>query len=261
MNELRAAIDARLEHHQSIMEASARDLDSAKQVLVRLVSHELRTPLVNIASVTDIVSRQVNQLTPAQLNELLDSLGRGAQRLGRLVEQIVLIVQFESGALNDDKLREYGVPIQFSELLIASVDLARRFAYRQPDVSIRLDNRDQEARIWGDIRALRHALAELIANALGFSPPRGQVSVSQWQADRCAWISIVDNGPGIPPEHLARALQPFHQIDRETQEQQGIGLGLPVAKLIIEAHGGTLQINSVVDRGTQVTIGFPIITG
>jgi two-component system sensor histidine kinase/response regulator len=259
LSELLSAIETRLGRHQSIVDASTKDLHQAKRALVQLVSHELRTPLVSITAVTDIVSRQISQLSTGQLQELLDTLDRGTQRLGRLVEQIVLIVQLETGALNPDVLKEYGQTFQFSELLIASIDMARRFAYRQPDVSIRLDERDHDAMIQGDIRALRHALAELISNALSFSPPHGQVNITQWQTGEGAWLSIVDKGPGIPPELLAQALQAFHQIDRETHEQQGIGLGLPLAKQIIEVHGGTFEINSVVDRGTQITIGLPIL--
>lgn len=259
LSELLSAIETRLEHHQSIVDASTKDLHQAKRTLIQLVSHELRTPLVSITAVSDIVSRQISHLSTGQLQELLDTLDRGTQRLTRLVEQIVLIVQIETGALSPAQLREYGQTFQFSELLIAAIDLARRFSYRQPDVSIRLDERDQDVVIQGDMRALRHALAELISNALSFSPAHGEVSISQWQADQNAWISIVDKGPGIPPEKLTQALEAFHQIDRDTREQQGIGLGLPLAKQIIEVHGGTFEINSVVDRGTQITISLPTL--
>ena len=206
LSELRSAIDSRLDRVQSIVAASTKDLHQAKRALIQLVSHELRTPLVSINAVTDIVSRQIGQLTPGQLQELLETLERGTQRLSRLVEQIVLIVQIETGALSQELMREQGLPMRTSELLIAAIDLARRFAYRQPDVSIRLDERDQDVIIQGDMRALRHALAELISNALSFSPPRGQVSISQWQAEQRVWISIVDTGPGISPERLEQAL-------------------------------------------------------
>jgi two-component system sensor histidine kinase/response regulator len=259
LSELLSAIDTRLNRHQSIVDASTKDLHQAKRALIQLVSHELRTPLVSVTAVTDIISRQISNLSAGQLQELLDTLDRGTQRLTRLVEQIVLIVQIETGALSPNSLQEYAQTFQFSDLLIAAVDLARRFAYRQPDVSIRLDERDHGAVVQGDMRALRHAFAELISNALSFSPLHGEVNISLWQADQIIWISIVDKGPGIPPERLAQALEAFHQIDRETNEQQGIGLGLPLSKQIIEIHGGTFEINSVVERGTQITIGLPTL--
>jgi signal transduction histidine kinase len=259
LGELRSAVISRLERHQAIMDATHKDLDQAKRTLIRLVSHELRTPLVSISAVTDIISRQSSSLSSSQLHELLDTLERGTQRLNRVVEQVILIIQLETGMLSQESIRQNGLPIQPSDLLIGSVDLARRFAYRQPDVSIRVDERDRDVAILGDMRALRHALAELITNALSFSPQGDQVSVAQWQADGWAWISIVDRGSGIPTDRLEQALKAFHQIDRDVREQQGIGLGLTLAKQIVEAHGGAFEINSVVDRGTQITVGFPVM--
>jgi signal transduction histidine kinase len=256
--ELRAAIQARLERRAAIAVESEQELQQAKRALIQLVSHELRTPLVSINMVTEILSRQIEQLSPSQLRDLLDTLERGTQRLTRLVEQIVLIIQLETGALRVEYIRTSGMPLRLSEVLIAASDLARRFAYRHPDVRIRLDERDHDVTILGDPRALRHALAELLANALTFSPEGGEVVVSQWEADDKVWISIMDAGPGIAPPKLDQALQDFHQIDRETQEQQGIGLGLPLARRIVEAHGGTFEINSVVDKGTQITVGLPV---
>jgi signal transduction histidine kinase len=87
------------------------------------------------------------------------------------------------------------------------------------------------------------------------------VNVTQWRANGNIWVSITDNGSGIPPGKLAVALEEFQQIDRENREQQGIGMGLPLAKRIIEIHSGKLEIQSIVGKGTQVVIGLPIVEG
>lgn len=260
-DELRAAVNARLKRHATIKQMTEQELNQARQSFIRMVSHELRTPLVSVNMVTDIISRQFDQLSKTQLRELVESLERGAHRLGRLVEQSVFIVQLESNALNRDVVLEYGIPAHMSDILIASIDLARRFSYRHPDVSLRLDERDTDAQVICDIRALRHALAELISNALSFSPDGSEVALAQWYADEAVWISLVDRGPGIPPELVEHAMSDFHQIDRANQEQQGIGLGLPLARRIIEAHGGTFELNSVVGRGTQITLSIPASPG
>lgn len=258
--ELRTAIQARLTRHTPVFDSSETGLQQAKKTLIQLVSHELRTPLVSINMVTDIVLSQLEQLSTQQLRELLEALERGSQRLTRLVEQTVFVVQLETNALNQEAMQESGMSVRLTELLIAAIDLARRFAYRAPDVTVRLDERDSEATTVGDPRALRHALAELITNALSFSPEQGQVIVSLWQADNAAWISIVDQGPGMSPEQIDAAFETFHQINRESQEQQGMGLGLPLARRIIEAHGGALTLDSVVGKGTQVTVKLPIVS-
>lgn len=257
-DEVLAAIKARLKRHTIITHMAEQELQQARQSFVRMVSHELRTPLVSINMVTDIVSRQIDQLSKTQLRELVDTLERGSHRLGRLVEQVVFIIQLESNTLSHAVVQEHGMPAHISDILIAAIDLARRFSYRRPDVHLRLDERDIDAQVVCDIRALRHALAELLANALSFSPDGTEVVLATWVADDELWISLVDQGPGITPELVEQALQDFHQLDRANQEQQGIGLGLPLARRIIEAHGGTFELSSVVGRGTQITLSLPV---
>jgi signal transduction histidine kinase len=100
-------------------------------------------------------------------------------------------------------------------------------------------------------------LAELISNALAFSPEGSTVTIVQWKADGSAWISIVDQGSGISSEQVSQVFNEFYQVDRAKREQQGIGLGLSVAKRIIEAHGGSLSLSSVSDKGTQVVVSLP----
>lgn len=256
--ELRAAIRTRLKHHAMVKHMVEQELTQARQSLIRMISHELRTPLVSVNMVTDIISRQLEQLSANQLRELVETLERGAHRLSRLVEQSVFIVQLETNALSWNTVQEYGVPARVSDILIAAADLARRFKYRHSDVGLRSDMRDSEAVVICDIRALRHALAELITNALSFSPDGSEVVLAQWCAGDRVWISLVDQGSGIPQELIDHALQDFLQIDRERQEQQGIGLGLPLARRIIEAHGGSFELNSVVNRGTQITLSVPV---
>ncbi|MGQ9850746.1 MAG: hybrid sensor histidine kinase/response regulator [Aggregatilineaceae bacterium] len=256
--ELLAAILARLERHKATARAIEERVEDAKRRLVQMIAHELRTPLVSIEMALDIISRQVGQLEPHQLLELLDYIGRGSNRLHHVVEQMVLITQLEAGLLTADLVREQGMPVHVSELLIAAVSLGRRFTPRGTEVTVRIEERDEDLTVWGDVSALKHALAEIIANALGFSPAGGEVILSAWTSSRRAVIAVTDRGPGIPSQQLAYALREFYQIDRDRQEQQGMGMGLPLARRLIEVHGGTLDIQSVVGRGTQVTVELPL---
>jgi len=258
--ELIAAITARLERQNVTSQELEKKLEDTKRQLVQMVSHELRTPLVSIEMALDLISRQLSQLSPPQIQELLDYIGRGSNRLHHLVEQMVLITQLETGTLTAQIIQERGLVLHTSELLIAATNTARRFALRSPDVSIRVDERDQGAQVQCDPHALEHALAEIIANAVNFSPAGAEVDVTQWQAEGSVVISVVDRGPGIPPDQMQNALREFHQINRRDQEQQGMGLGLPLARRILEVHAGTLEIQSVVGRGTQVTVKLPLVS-
>lgn len=256
--ELMAAIMARLERHSLTAQEIESKVEDAKRQLVQMVSHELRTPLVSIEMALDIISRQINQFSPSQVQELLEYVERGSNRMHHVVEQMVFITQLEAGLLSTRSVEEVGIPLHVSELLMAAVNLARRFTPRNPDVSVRVDVRDEHAVVLGEPNALKHALAEIIANGLGFSPQGTEVVITQWIAEDSVFISIVDQGPGIPPQELEAAMREFQQIDRGRQEQQGMGLGLPLARRLVQAHGGGLDIQSALGRGTQVTIRIPV---
>jgi two-component system, sensor histidine kinase and response regulator len=254
--ELIAAVHARLKRHDT-PQVSAERLERAKAEFTRMVTHELRTPLSSITTVQDIITRQLGQLSRHELAQLLETLGSGSRRLAHVVEQMVMITQLDTDVVSRRSVIDMGVSMQTWQILAGAVNLARHFAYRRPDVTIRLDERDREAEIKCIALPLKHAIAELIVNALNFSPEGSEVAISQWQADNSVWISIMDGGSGIPTEQLELVLEDFRQLDREVREQQGMGLGLPLARRIIELHGGRLKLKSVVNKGTQVAVELP----
>jgi|FLYN01.1.fsa_nt_gi signal transduction histidine kinase len=255
--ELLAAIRTRLKRHSAVIEAHRRELEEAKVKLARMVAHELRTPLFNISSVHDLVERQLGALSPSGTRELLEIMGSGVERLNHLVEQMVYMTQIESGLLNYETVMQNGMPLRIVEVLHDAITLGRRFAHHHHDLNIRLDDRDGEAIVVAHAHALKHALAELIANALNFSKERGEVHVSQWQDEDGIWVSILDQGIGMTPKEQAQAMEKYVQVNRQTHEQQGMGLGLPLAHEIIRAHGGTLDMRSQPERGTEIIVGLP----
>jgi two-component system cell cycle sensor histidine kinase PleC len=109
-----------------------------------------------------------------------------------------------------------------------------------------------------DTRRLKQVLLNLMSNAVKFTPAGGKVTVRVTAADDGVRIAVSDTGIGIASHDLAKALQPFGQIDsRMTRKYQGTGLGLPLTKSLIELHGGTLQLDSAVGRGTTATLWLP----
>ena len=258
-SELLAAVSVRLERHAAAKQLNSQELQRTKQKITRLITHELRTPMASIKMIQDIMSRQINQMPLSQMQELLDTLRTGSQRLNHAIEQTVLITQLETGELSPETVVADGMVSPLREILTAAINLARNFAFRRQGATVRLDDGDQNPSISCYLPALKQGLAELITNALNFSPDGGEVVISYWQAEDAIRVRIVDHGPGMPPEQVEQTLEElFHQIDRETQEQQGLGLGLPLARRVIEIHGGTLELNSVVDQGTQVVVRLPL---
>lgn len=238
------------------IQAQQHALDKAKRQLAQLVSHELRTPLVSINMVTEILSRGIERMGPDQLQSLLDSMQSGSARLGRLIEQMVMFVHLQSGALADS-IRQQVLPSSLNDIIHESVNRAHSFDVRQRHIPVLVEEHRPGILITGDVGALQQALAELIVNAIAFSPADGQVVIRLEKDEDSVWISIRDDGPGIPPEEMDRVFEPYLQVNRQRYEQQGIGIGLALAKGIIEAHGGILELQSEVGQGTLALVSLP----
>lgn len=257
-DELLQAVQARLQHHAAVAQHAEKKLEEAKQQLSRMITHELRTPLTSINVVSDLISRQLGSISEKQLNELLDMMITGSKRLNRVVEQMVTMVQLDIGSINYETIKHDGIAVPLWSTLMGAVDLARRASYNRPYVQIATNERDSTVQVLCNRTMLKQAFSEIISNAISYSPEQGTVSLAQWRAKKVVWLSIVDQGRGMSPEQIEQAMELFQQIDRETHEQQGIGLGLPLAHRIIEAHGGKMEIASVAGKGTQITIGLPV---
>ncbi len=259
-HELLQAIHARLRRREQMAETHEQRIVATKRQLMRMITHELRTPLIAINTGVDLLSRQVGQLSETEMRDMLDNISAGSRRLGHRVEQMVFLTQIEAGAISQESIQEGGIESALWELLMTSNNAARRFAYRQqPNITVKLVDRDRGALVLCNPPALKQALAELIANALTFSPENGEVIITQWRTGDQAWISVLDQGSGMSEVQITAAMQPFTQLDRETQEQQGIGVGLPLAIQIVRAHGGVVDLRSMVGRGTQVNVMLPIV--
>lgn len=233
-------------------------LDESKRTLALMVSHELRTPLVSITMVTDILARELAQMGLAQFQDMIEAMESGSSRLQHLVEQMVLFVQLQSGVLQETiEQRVYPNPIH--EVLIGASERARQYCVRQRDVPIYLDERDPMACFSGDQGAVKHAVAELLLNAMSFSQGGKPVRVCEWVVDGMVWLSITDEGMGIPEAEIEKVFEPFYQVDRRIHEQQGVGIGLSLARGVIEAHGGVLELHSRLGQGTQVIVGLPAL--
>lgn len=232
-------------------------LQATQQRLSLMVAHELRTPIASLTMAHELMTWRLEGLSHDQMLELLNTMEAGIRRLRHLSEQMVLLTQLETGILTLQNIQRGGGLMGTWTLITAAIDLAREFDYRKKSVQVNLDERERFGMVLCNPGSLKHALAELINNAIAFSIAHSEVKIGQWQEDGMVWISITDRGPGIPADKLEAVQQNFEQLERDKQEQQGMGLGLPLAKGIIEAHGGKLVINSMVQQGTQVLVGLP----
>lgn len=257
-DELIGAIRGRLTRQAAILKAGTEDLERARENLVRLVTHELRTPVISITTVSEIISRKIGNLSVQQTKQLLDDLVYGSQRLTHLIDQMVFLTQLEAGYLTVEAIHRNGQHMPITDIITASINKARQSAPKNNSISIRVDSRDYDVMALCDPPALKHAYVELIKNALTFAPDNSEILVNQWSANGYIWVSILDQGVGIPTEQLEKVLLQFHQVNRLHHEQQGLGLGLSLAYRLFQAHSGNLEIDSVIGKGTQVTTSLPL---
>lgn len=256
--ELLTAIRARLDRKSDLAETSQVATNEAQLKLTRMVAHELRTPLTAMSNIISLISRQLGRLSDHELQELLYSHEASNRRLARLVEQMILRLQFDVGALSQDIVFKEGMSFPIHKLITAATHLARRFAYRNSDIAVNVEGNAGNIEVLCDTQLLKQALAELITNALTFSPEDDEVLVMSQKYDDHVAISVIDRGQGMAQDQVGQAMQAFQQIDREGQEQQGIGLGLALAAQIVQLHGGTLELKSNQGEGTEAIIRLPL---
>lgn len=256
--ELFSAIHARIDRVEAIKSSTQQEFNQLKSKILRIVGHELKTPLLSVQLVQEVIEHQLGQLSHEDLSDLLQTMRAGTDRLKHVVQQILYLTQIESGLLNSVSLRDSGQVIFIDQLIMSAIDLARTFVYRNKDGPVYYKALNPELAVWGDVDLLRHAMAELLSNALAFTKNDKSVLIREWWAKGYLWIDIMDQGAGMSTLQVEETQQLFVQFERDSKEQQGLGIGLTVAREIVRIHGGELRIDSEMDKGTQVIVKLPL---
>ncbi|MCF8479751.1 MAG: two-component sensor histidine kinase [Rhodospirillum sp.] len=225
----------------------------AKTQFLANMSHELRTPLNAIIGFSDMLSAGIHGPLMGRQKEYVEDIHISALHLLELINDILDVAKIESGsyALHDQTLN-------LSEIVTAT---QRMMIGKAEEKRLELDSAcvDPECWVLADERALRQIVLNLLSNAVKFTPHGGRVSLSVARNnDGGLTLTVEDTGIGIPQEHLDLVLRPFHQVDAsDTRRHDGTGLGLPLAKALVEKHGGALRLESQLGLGTRVIVGFP----
>jgi signal transduction histidine kinase len=220
--------------------------------IVRDASHELRTPLANLKAELDLALRRARR--PEELTAALQSASEEADRLVRLSEDLLVLARAEDGQL--PVRRE---PTDLGQLISETV---AGFGGRavQLGVDLRVAAPDEvTARV--DPLRLRQAVGNLVDNALKATPGGGRVTVSLTADLARTSITVIDTGPGFPPEFVDHALEPFSRGNAaRSRTDGGAGLGLAIVSAVAEAHGGRVWAANRTGGGAEVTIELPLMT-
>jgi signal transduction histidine kinase len=218
-----------------------------QQVFVSNASHELRTPLTLIRASTEYALRSAS--TPEQ-SELLTTVLQDCDYMNRLVDDLLLLSRLDTHRLQLEK-----EPISLPELLS---DLAEQFARLAEARQVSLMISQSRGTVWGDQTRLRQVVLILLDNALRHTPPGGSITLSTYPQAKSVDILVADTGRGIPAEHIPHIFERFYQVNQAGgEESRSNGLGLSIAKGLIEAQGGSISLESQEGVGTRVIIRMP----
>ncbi len=221
-------------------------------------SHELRTPLTILAGEIE-VARQHDR-TPDEYQRILQSNLEEIRRLQKIVNALLLLSRIESG-----KMKLGRNPVRIDELFISAIQKVNSSAKSQ-GITIDLQLEDgggensSEILVIADSASLQNVFLNLLDNAVRFSKPGSKVSCRLKVINDQVEITVEDRGEGISPEHIGHVFDRFYRVDHSSgnASKSGAGLGLAIAKTVVEAHGGTISIKSSPGQGTIVRVILPI---
>jgi NtrC-family two-component system sensor histidine kinase KinB len=222
-----------------------RHLDEVKTDLISTVSHELKTPLTSIRlAVHVLLNEKLGPLSPQQM-ELLVTARDDSDRLYRVIEDLLDISRIEAGQA-EITLQ----PDNVDELVLQATDKMRA-AFLDRKITLNLELAPDVPRVLADPTRLQLVFDNLLSNALKYTPIGGEVTIKAQLDDSMVRFSVEDTGIGIAPEFMPRVFEKFFRVPG--QEQISSGLGLTIAKEIVEAHGGTINVASEPGKGTKFT--------
>lgn len=227
-----------------------RRLTQLKSEFVNNVSHELRTPLTSIKAYTEALQDMIADETP---RKFLGVIAEESDRLLDMIENLLNVSRIESGKLR--LKRDLCAPAD----LVASVLSVSKVQFGKHELVT--DIAPDLPRMSLDVNKMKEVLLNLLSNAIKYSPDGGRIGVNARVFEGNLRIDVSDSGIGISPENVKRLFEPFFRVESERMATiRGTGLGLAITKKIVEAHGGTIQVASVIGQGSTFTILLPIVS-
>jgi two-component system, OmpR family, sensor kinase len=239
--------------YQAREEGETRALTSEDRMrqFVADASHELRTPLTSLRGLAEFALQQGTQASPAELLRLMGLVQQEATRMGRLVEDLLMLAQFDL----DRPLGQR--PVDLASIAASAVTAARLV---QPDRPITLRASDPVI-AWADDERLRQVIDNLIGNALQHTPPGSPVTVTVTSSPGTGHITVADRGPGMTAEQASHVFERFYRTDHaRTRSGGGTGLGLSIASALAAAHGGDITVDTAPGHGAAFRVRLPLAT-
>jgi two-component system cell cycle sensor histidine kinase PleC len=231
----------------------AETASRTKSSFIAGMNHELRTPLNAILGFAQVIRDQ--RFGPNALPRYSEYAGHiigGGEHLLALINDLLDLAKIEAG-----KLDLQPQSIDLKQLLAATMLMVKETAARG-GITMELNAPDGPIILPGDLRRLKQCFLNIISNAVKFTPEGGRVAINVALGHDRIEVSVVDTGIGVKPSDIPKIFEPFGQIDSPLARRHvGSGLGLPLARSLVEMHGGNLSFRSAEGAGTTVTISLP----
>ena len=234
--------------YRKSIEAALRRAVTARDEVLRIVAHDLRNPLNTIMMQAELLERPEPEPERRDQTPRL-VITRSANRMERLIKDLLDVALVEAGQLKIERER-----LSAAELARDALEMQKPLA-ASAGLELQLDVEQPLRDVWGDRNRLLQVFENLIGNALKFTEEGGRITIGARPGDHEVEFFVADTGCGIAPENLAHVFDPFWQADRAGG--QGAGLGLPITKGIVDAHGGRIRVESTLGRGTTFFFTLP----
>lgn len=236
--------------HQQVRQL--KQTDQLRRELVADVSHDLRTPLTSLQGYLETLLLKEGTLSLQEQRTYLGIAAAHCERLGKLIAEL-----FELTKLNSQEMKPHLEPFALSEL-VQDVLQKLKFVAEKKEVKLQTTMRADLPFVSGDIGLIERVLENLVENAIRHTPQRGTVTITLNLGNERIMAQIKDTGYGIPPEDLPHIFDRYYRIGNHRQERStGAGLGLAIAKRILELHGSSIEVQSILNGGTTFTFHLP----
>ncbi|MCJ7422294.1 sensor histidine kinase [Sphingomicrobium astaxanthinifaciens] len=239
---------------ESALRERARALeeaDSVKTDFVANMSYELRTPLTSIGGFAQMLAAGYAGELSANAKEYLDAILQSVERLSRMVDRVLDLTRTEGGALQIERER---VDLEGLVTTVGEGFLPRA---REQGQQLRFAIDAETGIVEGDARRLREAIENILQNAVNYAGHGAEITLETVAEEEAVRITVTDNGEGIDPDEQPRVFDRFHRSEPGERGEAALGLGLPLTRQFIEAHGGRVELLSKRGEGTAVTLVIP----
>jgi PAS domain S-box-containing protein len=229
------------------------EVDRLKSEFISQVSHELRTPLTSIKGYIDNLKDGIAGALKRKQEDYLDRMAKNADHLVHLISDLLDVAQLESG-----KMTIRPIAISLNDLIEEVVNSLQP-TMQEKGLELTFEKFIGESRIRGDHDKLEQVVANLLHNAIKYTPSGGRITIAMRQEGTFLKTSIRDTGVGISPEQQSKLFERFYRIEQEpSAPTNGTGLGLYIAKNLIEMHGGEIRVTSEAGHGSEFSFTLPI---